>query len=100
MDPDSTVFCREEKQEGARKGRNSHHPLLTEGTWLRTVRSRSKRQNKPAWAWSRRASAVQDTVHRHEQFLGCEGLGHHGGEMAGPGLLRFHILRACDKDHG
>jgi hypothetical protein len=28
LDLDSTVFCREGKQEGARKGRNSHHPLL------------------------------------------------------------------------
>jgi hypothetical protein len=28
LDLDSTVFCREGQQEGARKGRNSHHPLL------------------------------------------------------------------------
>jgi hypothetical protein len=28
LDLDSTVFCREGNQEGARKGRNSHHPLL------------------------------------------------------------------------
>jgi hypothetical protein len=56
LDLDSTVFCREGKQEGARKGfdprrqgRNSHHPLLAVLAeapfilhgWLRTVRADS-----------------------------------------------------------
>jgi len=58
LDLDSTVFCREGKQEGAlkdynpynpkRKGRNSHHPLLAEAPfilhgWLRSGNTGSAR---------------------------------------------------------